>query len=123
MRLETLFDSRRSSIRIYAYSATLLGGDLWEAATPIVNWIEEKLRETPTGSMVVGIVGPQTVSYLTAVLGAWRSGCAYLPLNPAQPEKSAEVLRHVQPVAVIVADGERMPHFLATFTGAVCCAA
>ena len=139
MRLENVFDSRRAYIRISVCDSedecalcsersppvrSFVGDDLWDAATPIARCIEEQLRAYPSGSKVVGVVGPQTVWFLTAVLAAWRSGCAYLPINPeASAEKLSDMLLKVQPLAVLVADGEVVPPFLATFTGAVFCVA
>lgn len=66
----------------------------WElnnAAEAVAAWLATRAvgRENP-----VAVLGERTADFLVALLGIWKAGAAYLPLDPAWPRsRSAEVLR------------------------------
>ena len=62
----------------------------------------------------VALLCGRTVEHLTAVLGIWKAGCHYLPLDEHLPEvRLAYMVEQAQAVAVIAREGltETTPHF------------
>lgn len=62
----------------------------------------------------VALLCGRTVEHLTAVLGIWKAGCHYLPLDEHLPEvRLAYMVEQAQAVAVIAREGltEATPHF------------
>lgn len=52
----------------------------------------------------VAVIADRSATTYAAILGIWRAGCVYVPVDPAQPaERVGRILRASQPGAVIVA--------------------
>jgi amino acid adenylation domain-containing protein/non-ribosomal peptide synthase protein (TIGR01720 family) len=60
-----------------------------------------KLRGVASG-VVVALLAERGLEFLTAMLGIWRSGGAYLPLDPLDPEERLRQLVHQSGVGVVV---------------------
>src|SRR5579875_2749918 len=65
--------------------------------------LASRLRSSHIGpDSVVGLFADRSLHYLTAILGVFRAGAAYLPLDPAHPvERIAHVLRSSGSSAVV----------------------
>ncbi|MBT2383366.1 amino acid adenylation domain-containing protein [Streptomyces sp. ISL-11] len=63
-------------------------GELWGQATQVA----QVLAGRPDTERTVALLGPGTAEFMTAALGAWIAGLAWVPLDPRLP---AERVRHV----------------------------
>jgi amino acid adenylation domain-containing protein len=55
------------------------------------------------GGEVVGLLAERGLPFLAAVLGIWKAGAAYLPLDPAHPaERHARILEQAGPALLLV---------------------
>ncbi|GAA1286194.1 amino acid adenylation domain-containing protein [Saccharothrix xinjiangensis] len=60
---------------------------------------------------VVALCLPRTPDLVAAVLGVWRAGAAYVPLDPDWPADRLALMLADSGAAVLVADGDRRPAF------------
>lgn len=67
----------------------------------------DSLAITMQGAELVAVCLPRSIDQLVALLAAWRSGAAYLPLDPAWPDARGAALVARAGVNVVVADRER----------------
>ncbi|MFC6092694.1 amino acid adenylation domain-containing protein [Saccharothrix lopnurensis] len=64
-----------------------------------------------TRGSAVALCLPRTPDLVAAVLGVWRAGAAYVPLDPGWPADRLALMLADSGAAVLVADGERRPAF------------
>lgn len=59
---------------------------------------------------LVAVQLPRSVDSVVASLAAWRAGCAFLPLDPADGSaRLASILRIANPKAIVTCDATRLP--------------
>lgn len=84
---------------------------LWDRA----GLVAVRLRALGAGpGCPVGLLGDRTVATAVAIIGAWRAGAAYLPLDPSHPEQRLrKLLAQAQAVAIVadLASGTRAASF------------
>ena len=74
---------------------------LWDRA----GLVAVRLRALGAGpGRPVGLMGDRTVATAVAILGTWRAGAAYLPLDPSHPEQRLRGLLARAKAVAIVAD-------------------
>jgi amino acid adenylation domain-containing protein len=89
------------AVAIEANATTLLYGDL-EAR---VGALAARLREQDVSAGdLVAVCLPRSVDHIVAMLGAWRAGAAYLPLDPAWPDQRLAALVAGAGCAALVAN-------------------
>jgi non-ribosomal peptide synthetase component F len=64
-------------------------------------------RRGATTDTIVGVVGQRTPAFHGGLLGVLEAGSAFLPLDPALPERRLRHLVVASKVAVLLADAER----------------
>jgi amino acid adenylation domain-containing protein len=66
------------------------------------NRIAARLRATIAARSIVAIIMDRSPDMVAAILGTWKAGCAYVPLDPAAPEaRNRDTLDSAQPALVI----------------------
>jgi amino acid adenylation domain-containing protein len=71
------------------------------------NRLAHRLRRSGVGPEVaVGLFAGRTVEMVAGILGIWKAGGAYLPLDPGQPPERLAGLLEDSRVSVIAADAE-----------------
>ena len=71
----------------------------------MTNQIAHKLREFPTGKgkdQTVAVIMPRSVKFAEIVLGIWKAGMAYIPIDSTWPQdRVSTIINEAAPVAVI----------------------
>jgi pristinamycin I synthase-3/4 len=78
------------------------------------NELADELGELGAGAeSIVGVSVAASPELVVAVLGIWKAGAAYLPLDPGHPRARLEaIISDAQPIAVVTQSSirERLPH-------------
>ncbi|MCB1058239.1 MAG: amino acid adenylation domain-containing protein [Acidobacteria bacterium] len=81
-------------------------GELWAEAGRLA----AALRSRGVGpGQIVGLLLERSVETVVAMVGAWRAGAAYLPLDPSLPASRLEGLLEAAAVRQVVTDGGGRP--------------
>lgn len=90
----------------------------------VANQLAHLLIATGAGpERVVGVALPRSVEAIVAIVAVFKTGAAYLPLNPDHPpQRLAPMVADAAPIAVLVAagDADREPTELAAAIGEHC---
>ena len=73
--------------------------ELEEAAGRVAQWLRN--QQLP-GESLVGVCAPRSVELAAAMLGIWKAGCVYVPLEPTHPQERLRYLvADAQPRAML----------------------
>ncbi|MGB5928477.1 MAG: amino acid adenylation domain-containing protein, partial [Cyclobacteriaceae bacterium] len=78
--------------------------ELDEQTTAIAHWLD-KNADVQSGD-IVGMLLPRTPRLLTGILGAWKAGGAYIPMDPAHPQSRLEDITIDSGMKVVVTGRE-----------------
>ncbi|WP_157080006.1 condensation domain-containing protein, partial [Skermania pinensis] len=90
------------AVAVQAAGLRLTYAELVQASRAVASWLE---RSGTGVDDVVGVAIGRSVEWVVALLGVWRAGAAYLPVDPQQPAaRVGAVLSGAGVVGVLVAD-------------------
>jgi non-ribosomal peptide synthetase component F len=93
--------SRPDAVAVTGEDGRLTYGELNAAADGVAAWLTARGAGPET---VVAVSLPRSVRLVTTLLGVWKAGAAYLPVDPGYPPARAELMTR-DAGAVVVIDG------------------
>ncbi len=81
-------------------------GQLWERVRSVSGWLRERGVGSTAERVVVGVRMERRCGWLAVVLGIWRAGGTYLPLEPELPAERLDYMAEDAGARWVITDGE-----------------
>ncbi|MEE4175807.1 MAG: amino acid adenylation domain-containing protein [Xanthomonadales bacterium] len=101
---------RPDSPAVRHQQSELTYAELDRASDAVASSLHAAIGDTES-QPVVGICMPRSEQLLVAILGAWKAGCAYLPLDPGFPHSRLSYMAEDAGAALLMVDGEAPLNF------------